>query len=285
METKTVRTLLTAALLTAVTLPAQASLTCETPVQTVGKAGANPATALAVSRNNDGAWRIDWTLRDGTVIHRSEQYTITDKSDFAKNPALVGWTGSLPDKPWLVMIGVFVERNDGSTDYVESLFDQKRGDKLVMQASSRCTFDPETAPVDPSAPAAKSSPKQAEAALTSDDGGKSNFLTVGLGANYASQMLFDTGATAMSVTERAANTLIAHGLASEGEPIDVSLADGSHKMTRVITINHVTIAGMTVDDVRSFVVPDGGMQLLGMGVLSRFGKFSIDLPNGKLILG
>jgi predicted aspartyl protease len=50
-------------------------------------------------------------------------------------------------------------------------------------------------------------------------------------------------------------------------------------------ISRVTLGEHTVTNVPAVVSPDGVPPLLGMGVLRRFGRFTIDVANGQLILG
>jgi len=68
-------------------------------------------------------------------------------------------------------------------------------------------------------------------------------------------------------------------------PIDESLADGSTRMERMININKLTIGGHTLFNIKASVGPDESTPLLGIDVLNRFGKFSIDPGKRQLILG
>jgi predicted aspartyl protease len=63
------------------------------------------------------------------------------------------------------------------------------------------------------------------------------------------------------------------------------MADNTTRDTRTILIDRVVIGGKIITNVRAYVAPDGSDMLLGMGVLGRFGKFSIDTVNGRLTLG
>jgi hypothetical protein len=96
-------------------------------------------------------------------------------------------------------------------------------------------------------------------ALTSDDGGRSLYLFADLGTGPY-RFLLDTGATDLVVTEGVANDLLKNGMATEGPPAEVRLADGSvHEQNT------------------------GGSMLIGMSVLNRIGKITIDAVNRKLI--
>jgi hypothetical protein len=117
-----------------------------------------------------------------------------------------------------------------------------------------------------------------------DDGGSLlQYARVTLG-NQTASMFIDSGCTSMAMSTAWADALIAGGQAVEQEPVEYVQADGKSQMTRQISVNSVTIGGRTVYNVPSSVRP-GVTMLLGIGVLSRFGKFSIDRANHELVLG
>ena len=120
--------------------------------------------------------------------------------------------------------------------------------------------------------------------LFSEANGQRNFVDAMIGS-LPIRMLLDTGATEMSVTDTVAHTLVDKREASWGANIMAVLADNTTRDTRTILIDRVVIGGKIITNVRAYVVPDGSDMLLGMGVLGRFGKFSIDTVNGRLTLG
>ncbi len=70
--------------------------------------------------------------------------------------------------------------------------------------------------------------------------------------------------------------------------VESTLADGSKQTNCLISINQISLDGHTLNGV---LASDGaadqgdGSMLLGLGVLQRFGKFSIDTASHQLTLG
>ena len=93
-------------------------------------------------------------------------------------------------------------------------------------------------------------------------------------------MLLDTGANVGQIPAKLADHLIATGHATEGGGFPVSIADGSTVNSRSVIIDAVTVGTHTVRNVEMGVGPHS---LLGMNVLSRIGKFTIDSANGQLV--
>ena len=118
-------------------------------------------------------------------------------------------------------------------------------------------------------------------ALHTNDDGRSLFIDVDLGTSAYSFQL-DTGASDMTVTETVAAGLIRDAHATSGSPETVTLADGSEHTVRSITINTVTVGTHRVSDVHATVSPDSAPMLLGMGVLNRIGRFTVDAPSRQL---
>jgi clan AA aspartic protease (TIGR02281 family) len=115
------------------------------------------------------------------------------------------------------------------------------------------------------------------------DGGNALYANVSLGSVQIN-MLVDTGATDMSVSESLADQLLRSGNAAPGESVTVTIADGSQSVRRSIIIFNVTVAGRVVRNVTAGVAPDGSMLLLGMSVLSRASaRVSLDLASKRLV--
>ena len=97
-------------------------------------------------------------------------------------------------------------------------------------------------------------------------------------------MVVDTGATAMTVTETVATSLVDHGQASfTGNVATVTLADNSTRSEREISINSLTVGNHTIQNVIAHVAPDGSEMLLGHLVLARLApKFGINVATAAL---
>ena len=90
----------------------------------------------------------------------------------------------------------------------------------------------------------------------------------------------------MVVTPQTADKLIANGEAREDGSGKASLADGRTVTERRIVINKIQIAAHALNNVEASVTPDENAdELLPFSVLSKFGKFTLDIPNSKLIFG
>jgi hypothetical protein len=118
--------------------------------------------------------------------------------------------------------------------------------------------------------------------LIVEDGG---FKTpVGLGSSFYS-MTVDTGATSGLVTESVATALLVRGEATEIEGGNSTIADGSTRQERRISVANVTLNGHTIHNVVFGVGPNGGGMLFGLLPLSQFGRFTIDPVNSLLVFG
>lgn len=126
-----------AALLLISTASASAyELNCAAPRVALGDdfADNNPVVSVEVQYYpEDHAWRVFHHRNDGLVVSRGEQYAIQDASTDYK----AQWQGSLNRARHLYMIGE-VKRVDGVLLYTEWMYDRRKGNALVMQASARC---------------------------------------------------------------------------------------------------------------------------------------------------
>jgi clan AA aspartic protease (TIGR02281 family) len=176
--------------------------------------------------------------------------------------------------------------------YSETLFDKGHGGAVVMHSDATCVADHPTAPVAQPAPVViQSAPPQpvvavqsAVIALISSDGGFSETVPVGLGGQTV-MMTIDTGAMIGMVPKSVADALIASGNAVEEQAGTSILADGQKVPERRITIKQISLGSQVVNNVLTGVGPDNGTALLGMNVLKKFGRFTIDTATDHLILG
>ena len=101
-------------------------------------------------------------------------------------------------------------------------------------------------------------------------------------------MTLDTGCSEMEISSTLADWLIKRGQATMTGSAKSTLAGGIIRTNRKFIIKEICIDGHVLHDV---FATDGaadqrdGSMLLGLGVLKRFGKFSIDIANRQLILG
>jgi hypothetical protein len=93
-------------------------------------------------------------------------------------------------------------------------------------------------------------------------------------------MTIDTGASQGSLPTKFADTLIADGAATEGEPMKFKMANGNVETNRTVVVNTVVIGSHTIHNVRFGV--GGDEPLLGFNALSAVGTFKIDPVRGVL---
>ena len=100
------------------------------------------------------------------------------------------------------------------------------------------------------------------------------------------KMGLDTGASTPHVHLSSALTLVGNGEATWGTSTEATLADGTVRTQRTITINHVSIGSLVADSVVATVGDDdNGVELLGSSVLNRAGRFTIDAQAHLIIFG
>jgi hypothetical protein len=293
------KTWLLAALLAGVGTPAFAEMDCGAPIQKVGRdTGRNPVISVYVAREPNGTWHVNHRLADGTTIYRQDQYDMIDISQ----PGTFVWQGSNRRNPWIWMRGESKTVN-GQNGYVESLYDARQGNKLVMYSEVQCgnPYKPYAAPppqqsyIPPTTEAYV--PPQTEryvpqpnstAAGYGDDVvpfvmiGNAIHLSVVVG-NTTTDMILDTGAEISSIPTALADSLIASGDAHELQPMRMRMADGSSHWERTVSVHKMSIGSHVRTNV-SVSVSDG-MTLLGLPVLNAIGKFTIDSANNRLIFG
>ena len=131
------KTLLAAALLCGVSLPAQAGYICDSPIQLIGKVGINPVISTSVSMTDSVMWHVLHRLRDGTVIDRSTQYEMTNVN--TNDKVRRRWYGRAFKNQDLMIVGEFVAHGDQWHGvYTEALYDTRQGNKLVMRSEAYC---------------------------------------------------------------------------------------------------------------------------------------------------
>jgi predicted aspartyl protease len=108
------------------------------------------------------------------------------------------------------------------------------------------------------------------------------YIHVTVGDTYTT-MVLDTGANVSTINPELANSLIANGQATEGEPIMVTMADDSKHYERTVFVKRLIIGQHTRYNVL-MTVSDGDM-LLGLPVLKAIGRFTIDADKGELVFG
>lgn len=114
------------------------------------------------------------------------------------------------------------------------------------------------------------------------------YINVSFGNNTIYAMTLDTGCSSMTVSPAVADWLIANNKGTEMSAMNNSYADGSIHTSRHIMVNMISIAGHIAYNVEAGVVAPGqnyGDMLIGLSVLQRFGKFTIDSANHQLTFG
>ena len=200
---------------------AHATLICDSPTQTIGKTGANSVISTVVWHDGP-VWNVVHTLRDGTRIDRSTQYTMTDMSN---GSTLFGWHGALNRNTSLWMSGNVTVIDANRATYVEQLHDGNKGNAIIERSYAYChtpndnpapmvaqapTYMPATAPP----PAAVYSPppaasnNQVVVPFNSASTPDAQAVNVTVGSTSVS-MLIDSGCNTMAISPAFADQLIA----------------------------------------------------------------------------
>jgi hypothetical protein len=242
-------------------------------------------------------WAIKHTLKTGKVVYRNDQYAIADTTMVTGGLVYPRWEGAHLKVGALKMTGELVGMANGTPEYWETLTKNRN---VTFQDKGACTFDsvqpttPEVAttpPVYTPAPIPQpSAGGQVTVALYDiPDIVNGLYVNVSMGdGSVVYHMTLDTGCSDMNISKALADWLLANGHATVTRNARSHLADGSISVSRVLTIDHITLDGHTVENVEaSDGAPDQneGSMLLGLGVLKRFGKFSIDTAGHQLVLG
>jgi clan AA aspartic protease (TIGR02281 family) len=101
-------------------------------------------------------------------------------------------------------------------------------------------------------------------------------------------MLFDTGASDISISQTEVDFMIKNGFLSEQDYIGVTrytLANGAQEDSRTIMLKQVEIGGLVLKNVRASVSKNrtAGM-LFGQSAMGRYGKITIDNKKKQIIL-
>jgi hypothetical protein len=252
----------------------------------VGSGAPNPRDYVDIDVSATKSWSVVYTLADGSVHSRNDQYTLADRSDARS----VVWGGTFNKSPKLYMLGAIWIDNQNRVEYTEKLFDRSRGDLLVMHQSALCGPNPNTtAPAPAPAPVVTAS-APAPAPVQGDvvglvSNGRAAAVKVFFG-DHSTVMLIDTGASSMSLTPEFANELVQAGEAHyTGQTIQVTLANGGVESEQEIVVDRLTIGRHSLANVQATVTGAAGMMLLPFPVLNQMGKFTIDTRNNLLSFG
>jgi gag-polyprotein putative aspartyl protease len=280
---------------------AHATYVCNAPTQIIGATGSNPVVSTRIGIDNrTQAWFVVHTLRDGTQIHREQQYAMTTLTG-----QWFGWSGALNRNPslWMAGYGSGFTANAETLTYNEELHDSSKNNVVIMKSYTLCYAQHDNAPqyVAPapqSAPAPQyvapapqtpyvAAPQHANLTtvpLTTPDNWFSQFTTISVNNKWV-KVQVDTGAYGMTMTQSLADAMVNNGDAARGGDSEVGGFDGAKQTVHHIVIKTLTFGGRDIADVDAVVVPDSGNPLLGMDILRRFGKFTIDTAASQLILG
>lgn len=99
--------------------------------------------------------------------------------------------------------------------------------------------------------------------------------------------IFDTGASDISISTTEANFLAKQGKLTEEDILSTqnyAIADGSMIQGLVINLKTVTIGNKTLNNVRANIIDSPVAPiLLGQSALNKFGKYTIDVENSRII--
>ena len=292
------RTLIAAALLCGVAIPAQAvQLACSAPTVVVGNSdpGSNPIKSVWVTTTGytGGAWDVTYTFSNGTIVRREDQYGLADTSTTTDT----NWMGRLHKVPRLVMYGE-IRHTDSGFMYREVLFDTSKPgqpkDQIIVEMAASCERMDAPPVVTPAPAPAVAKPVVAITQAPSPSTGNSVPLMISNGAMFAGATLgdqpvvmqVDTGANLSTVEETVAGQLLSTHQATLGQDGDVKLADGSKHTVQHIVIGTVTVAGHQAHNVLAGVVPDGSGMLLGLVLMNQISPtFTVDLAKSRILLG
>ena len=269
---------------------------------------------------NENGWRVVYAISNGTpnndVVTRigvdGPNLAPTQYQSLRAGPTIDGqiaWYGSLKRSPNLTMEGKLLSNSQDQSDfaYEEDLWDNNQNGKLIVRTKAACvriydfqtlkpwphvaysTATPRPAPAPVAqVPAPYVAPQSTPAgsdsiALFSEDGGLIVNIMVG---NQPVRALVDTGATSLVMPQQVVDELISAGQASYiDRTADVTLADGSTMKARFIHIDRVEIGRHILSDVIAVGKPAGATPLLGINVLNKIGRFTIDAQAHLLVFG
>lgn len=132
--------------------------------------------------------------------------------------------------------------------------------------------------------------KKLEAAVSSeaiklDNESNSLWVEVTINGKHKQRLIVDSGATIISLPDKVAREMGIE-LGTEGEPVEVGLADGRKVPGTKINLDSVRVGKFTVENVECCVLgPDApdAPALLGMSFLGQF-KFEVDVQKSELKL-
>jgi predicted aspartyl protease len=114
-----------------------------------------------------------------------------------------------------------------------------------------------------------------------DRGGASALVDVIVGGQPV-RMLLDTGATVMQISNDLAQRIVRDRQGTWGNPIKITLADGSMVQQPTIDIGEVRIGSHSIRNVTA-AYTDGGDMIMAFPVVNSIAPFKIDTRNRKLV--
>ena len=246
-------------------------------------------SAMVLVRVTGDAGDASWLVVANNKYDRSDQYAMHDLSNSTRQ----AWGGRHRKNLDWYMVGEIFGRGDEQLAnlkpnqpmvYTETLYDTSRNNEIALQRRYTClVMQNDWYVPPPPAPTVTAGNQDAVPIMVVRN---SALVSVMLGSMGAT-MIIDTGASIMVVTPQTADRLVANREAREDGSGKASLADGRVITERRIVVSKIQIGAHALTDVEAAVTPDneGVDELLPFSVLSRFGKFSLDIPNRKLIFG
>ena len=125
------------------------------------------------------------------------------------------------------------------------------------------------------------SPAEDSIPIYPDRGGASALVDVIVGGQPV-RMLLDTGATVMQISNDLAQRIVRDRQGTWGNPIKITLADGSMVQQPTIDIGEVRIGSHSIRNVTA-AYTDGGDMIMAFPVVNSIAPFKIDTRNRKLV--
>jgi len=241
-----------------------------------------------------GIWAIGYTLVDGQTVMRNSQYYV--------EPVPVAdateWRGWLNRNPNLWMIGeIPADPSDqGHFQYMEWLWDDTNGRKLVVSTVADCTRVTDFNTLRPVFPASPP-PQQPSVPPDAPNGGNQTVSMLSEGGTFkvpvtingrlTLDFVVDSGAADVSIPADVVLTLFRTGTLAESDFLGSQTyvtADGTKIPSQRFSIRSLKVGDKVLENVTGSIAPVAGGLLLGQSFLSRFNSWSIDNQRQALIL-
>jgi clan AA aspartic protease (TIGR02281 family) len=147
-------------------------------------------------------------------------------------------------------------------------------------AQEQAAKESEDAVKRPSSPPPAAAPQGADyISIRQHNGNIFTDISVG---GVAVEATVDTGASSLTLPVNVEQDLVAKGEADEGGVTMGSMADGRPTVAGVAIVHSIKIGSHVLHNVKAMVMPEGAPVLLGLPVLNKIGRFTVDAAAGRL---